>query len=398
MKVAIAALSAPAQQNGVSRHAINLVRALLCGKNITAIHLLAGTWQSEMFRDALSHADERLHTHWFSLPDVNLSRLLWYLRELPLIARQLEADVIHLTFPAPISSRVIFCPIVLSLHDLYPFEAPKNFGVLRSTLARKTVGQSIRKADAIACVSTNTRDKLAERFPVEARKAVVIPNVVESDHLPSPTCEPELLRGRSFILCVAQHRWNKNVPLAIRVFEKAIRTRVLSADSRLVVVGIRGPETGKIQSQIRELNLHGKVLLRSGIPDVELRWCYENCVLLLAPSTIEGFGLPIAEGILAGCRIVCSDIPAFREVGGDCCRFVPWNSNDVEAYAAAIRETLELPKPHPTKLPHLSAAGVGRQYSELYQSLFCPRLPEFGILQPPEGTEESRAPIVSHFR
>lgn len=398
MKVVIAALSAPAQQNGVSRHAINLVRALLCQQSVTAIHLLAGTWQSELFRNALLHADERLHMHWSSLPDVNLSRLFWYLRKLPLIAGQLEADVIHLTYPAPIRSRAVRCPIVLSLHDLYPFEMPNNFGMLKSILARKTVEQCIRNADAIACVSKYTRDQLVERFSVEACKAVVIPNVVEPEMPPSHASEPELLRSRSFILCVAQHRRNKNVPLAISAFERAIRTGVLSAGTRLVVVGIRGPETAKIQSRIRDLKMQGKVLLWSGIPEAELRWCYENCVLLLAPSTIEGFGFPIVEGILAGCRIVCSDIPAFREVGGARCRFVRWEGDAIETYTAAIREVLELPKPRPTTLPHLSAAVVGRQYSELYQSLFCSRLSEFGILQPPEITGESGAPIVSHFR
>jgi glycosyltransferase involved in cell wall biosynthesis len=397
MKVVVAALSAPAQQNGVSRHALNLVRALLCRQSVTTLHLLAGTWQGEMYRNALPHTDKRLHTHWVSLRDVNLSRLLWYLRELPFIARQFEADVVHLTFPAPIASKVVCCPIVLSLHDLYPFQVPGNFGVLKSILARKTVEQCIRRADAIACVSRNTRDQLAERFPVEARKAVVIPNVVESDMSPSPACEPEPLRGRSFVLCVAQHRRNKNVPLAIRVFENVIRAGVLSADSCLVVVGICGPETATIQALIGKLNLRGKVLLWSGISDAELRWCYENCALLLAPSSVEGFGFPIVEGILAGSRIVCSDIPAFREVGGERCRFVPWNSNAVEAYTAAIREMLKLPKPRPTSLPHLSAAVVGRQYSELYQSLFCSRLPEFGILRPPEGTGQSGTPIVSHF-
>lgn len=396
MKVVIAALSAPVQQNGVSRHAINLVGALLRQQSVTAIHLLAGTWQGELFRNALSPADERLHMHWFSLPGVNLSRLLWYLCELPRIARQFGADVIHLTFPAPIPSRGVSCPIVLSLHDLYPFEVPKNFGVLKSKLARKTVEQCIRQANAITCVSKNTRDQLAERFPVEARKAVVIPNVVDSDMPSSPASEPVLLRGRNFILCVAQHRRNKNVPLAISVLEKAIRTGVLSACTSLVVVGIRGPDTAKIQSRIKELDMQGKVLLWSGIPEAELRWCYENCALLLAPSSTEGFGFPIVEGILAGCRIVCSDIPTFREVGGDRCRYVPLGGDAIEAYTTAIREALELPKPRPAMLPHFSAAVVGRQYSELYLSLFCSRLPEFGILHPPESTGESGAPIVSH--
>ena len=55
----------------------------------------------------------------------------------------------------------------------------------------------------------------------------------------------------------------------------------------------------------------------------ELQWCYRKCELLLAPSSIEGFGLPVAEALLAGCRIVCSDILAFRELEGKNCHYVP---------------------------------------------------------------------------
>ena len=58
------------------------------------------------------------------------------------------------------------------------------------------------------------------------------------------------------------------------------------------------------------------VMLVSGISDAEMQWCYRNCDLLLAPSTIEGFGLPVAEALLAGCRIVCSDIPPFVKWAG----------------------------------------------------------------------------------
>ncbi len=36
----------------------------------------------------------------------------------------------------------------------------------------------------------------------------------------------------------------------------------------------------------------------------------------MVPSSMEGFGLPIVEGLVCGSRVVCSDIPAFREIGG----------------------------------------------------------------------------------
>ena len=392
MNVVVAALSAPSKENGVSRHAINLARALLSQRIVTAVHFLAGKWQSEMFLNALSQIDERLHTHWLSLTSVNLSRLFWYWRELPHIAEQLKADVVHLTFPVPITSRAFSCSTVLSLHDLYPFDIPENFGFWKRWLARRTVEQCIKRVDGIACVSSSTREHLNEWFPFEVRKTVVIPNVIEADPAAAIDCGPELLRGKDFVLCVAQHRRNKNIPFTIRVFEAAIRLGIVSSNSLLVVVGIHGPETARIEAQISKSKLRGRVSLLSGVPDSELRWCYKNCALLLAPSIVEGFGLPIAEGMRAGCRIVCSDIPAFREVGGESCHFVPWAGDVIEAYAEAIRTTLALPKPDPFRLPHLSPSAIGRRYLDLYESLSCPQNPEVGILRQREGSANTDKP------
>ena len=384
MKVVIAAMSAPAQLNGVSRHSVNLVRALLSACAVTDLHFLAGEWQREMFQSALGEMDRRLHMHWISLRDANWSRLAWYYRELPLIATQLEADLVHLSFPAPMSSDAFHCPTILSLHDMYPFDIPKNFGRWRSALARRTLAHCIRKVNAIACVSASTRLLLENRFSTEARKSIVIPNIVETRPLYGNRHRPISIETESFVLCIAQHRCNKNVPLAIRGFERALQRRLVPADSRLVVVGIMGPETGRIQEEIRALKLHGRVMLLSGLPDDELQWCYQNCIVLLAPSSTEGFGLPVAEGTLAGCRIVCSDISAFREVAGEHCWFVPWEGNLAEAYANAIGCALAQPKPLGVALPHLSAAHVGRQYLSLYQDVICSRISGFDILRQSE--------------
>jgi glycosyltransferase involved in cell wall biosynthesis len=395
MKIVIAALSAPVQLNGVSRHSVNLARALLSVRGVAGVHFLTGEWQKEMFRSALNEMDARLHVHWISLLDANWSRLAWYYRELPLIAAQLEADLVHLTFPAPVAPKTFHCSTVLTLHDMYPFDIPQNFGWWKSTLARWTVAQCIRKVDAVACVSTSTRLLLESRFPAQARKSVVIPNIVETQPLRGAACRPKSIETEGFVLCVAQHRCNKNVPLAIRIFERALQRRLLPADSRLIVVGIAGPETQRIQEEISAQKLSGRVLLLSGLSDAELQWCYQNCIVLLAPSSMEGFGLPVAEGTLAGCRIVCSDIPAFREVGGEHCWFVPWGGNLIEAYSDAISGALAQLKPSGAALPHLSAAHVGRQYMAFYQDVICSRIPGFDILRQPEPAASQANPVGS---
>lgn len=369
MNVVVAAMSAPTQMNGVSRHAANLARALLSTKAISEIHFVGGAWQKEMYRTVMGSCDPRLHAHWIQLRDANLSRLSWYYRELPCIAAQLEADIVHLTFPAPVAMESYPCATVLTLHDLYPFDIPRNFGRLRSVLARHIVARCVRYVDAIACVSRVTQTEFVTRFPELGHKTRVIHNFAEFKAPAAMTGNLEPLRGRHFVLCVAQHRSNKNIPLAIRVFERLLAERILPPESRLVVVGMPGPETRKIEEEIRNARLGRKVLLFSGLSDAEVRWCYENCEFLFTPSSVEGFGAPVAEALLAGARVVCSDIPAFREVGGEACHYVPWTHDPVEAYVRAIREALKIAPSRAASQLQPTAAYIGDQYLSLYRDL-----------------------------
>ena len=53
------------------------------------------------------------------------------------------------------------------------------------------------------------------------------------------------------------------------------------------------------------------------IDDEELIYCYKNAKMLVFPSIVEGFGLPIVESLHFGLHVLASDTPIHREVGGD---------------------------------------------------------------------------------
>jgi glycosyltransferase involved in cell wall biosynthesis len=373
MKIVIAGLSAPSQLNGVSRHAANLVRGLLLQPAMREIHLLAGAWQTDMFAQAIGSSDSRLRIQSVSIPHRNLARVYWYYRDLPRIARRLRADVVHLSYTMPVDTGALACPAVVSLHDLYPFDIPQNFGWVKGAVNRQLMHQSLRSVDAIACVSESTRARLRQRLGAKLhRKALTIPNAVEAvDAIPAPP--PQLTGVGPFLLCIAQHRVNKNIPLAVQIFERLLRRGVVRRDTKLLVLGIPGPETERIQAQIRASELERNVLLLSGISDGELQWCYRNCELLLAPSSIEGFGLPIAEALLAGCPVVCSDISAFREIGGAHCHYVPFGDAALERYEKAMGAALDESRPAPVALPRLSANVIAREYLALYARLLASR-------------------------
>lgn len=374
MRILISGLSAPTQLNGVSRHAANLVRALLSLPHPPEVHFLAGEWQSVMYSRAIGLTDARLRIHPISIPHRNLARVRWYYRELPRIARGLGADVVHLSYTMPLDAGAFRCPTVVSLHDLYPFDIPQNFGLVKGPVNRELMHHCLRKVDAIACVSESTRARLRERLGTTlSRKAVTISNAVE----PIPCSAARRPHGVSaddpFMLCVAQHRQNKNIPLALTVFVRLLRNRVIPANCRLVVIGISGPDTREIHAQVRRLGIQDRVVFLTGISDAELQWCYRNCELLLSPSSIEGFGLPVAEALLAGCPVVCSDIAAFREIGGSRCRYVEFGDSVVERYEEAVRQTLDQPRREPVAFPRLMPQSIARQYMTLYTRLMASR-------------------------
>lgn len=372
MKILVAAASHSAAMSGVQRHAFNLVRCLLCRPETTALHLVVAPWQLELVRLAGLGSDERLFVHVARMGRGPLARNFWYYLRLPEMAAALDVDLVHLSYPVPVDAAAFACPTVLTLHDLYPYENPANFGIPRFLFNRVVLRQCLSNADSIACVSDATLHSLEKHAGARVvRKAVRVYNCVEPVTLSAAECPLSGWKGEPFLLSVAQHRRNKNIPLLIRSFLRLLRTRRIDSRTQLVIVGIDGPETAGIFRLVAASGLSGRVRFLAGLPEPDLQWCYAHCQAVAAPSSTEGFGLPVAEALLAGCSVVCSDIPAFREIGGGLCRFFSLQDNPEEVLAAALAEAVRGPAQAPAVFPHLSAPVLGEQYMALYRRLIA---------------------------
>ena len=376
MKILIAAASFASNISGLQRHAFNVARCLLPQPDISELHLVVAPWQRDLVKAAGLGSDARLTTHIAEMKRDSLSRNLWYYRGLPKLATRLQVDLVHLSYPMPVNAAAFHCPTVLTLHDLYPYEIPMNFGFPKFIFNRIVLQQCLRSVDVIACVSETTSARLKQYVPTSvSRKAVRIYNCVEAEPLSAAHSPISSWQGEPFLLCIAQHRRNKNIPLLIRTFHRLLLSGQIDPEMKLVVIGISGPETGTIQRLVSDSGLSQSVRFLQGLSEPQLQWCYRHCAVLAAPSITEGFGLPVAEGLLAGCRIVCSDIPAHREVGEGRCHFVALQENVEEILAAAIVAALREPKEKPTPLPQLSAPVLAKQYMDLYRRLAASAVP-----------------------
>jgi glycosyltransferase involved in cell wall biosynthesis len=372
MRVLVAAASFSSSISGLQRHAFNMAQCLLQRPEVSALHLVVAPWQAHLLPAVGLTANGRLSTHIGKMTRSSLSRNFWYYKRLPELADALRADVVHLTFPMPVNAARFSCPTVVTLHDLYPYEIPQNFGFPKVFFNRVVLRQCLRSVDAIACVSEATSRTLQRYMPPAVwQKAVRVYNCVETASLCSLDSPVHGWRGEPFLLCVAQHRQNKNIPVAIHAFARLLLHGQIDSASMLIVVGMQGPETRRIRRLICCLGLGNRIRLLNGLSDAELRWCYAGCEAIVAPSITEGFGLPVAEALLAGCRVICSDIPAFREVGGTHCRYVTLGKDAEEMFAEAIALALRKPKEPPLSLPQFSASALAREYIGLYMRLLA---------------------------
>jgi glycosyltransferase involved in cell wall biosynthesis len=368
MNLLITAVSSATGPSGICRHAYNLARCAASRGEVAQITLALGKWQESYYGRAFSLNAIGVNVVSVDISNDAFARNMWYLRELPRLADRIAADIVHLSFPAPIRRSAIRRPVVVSLHDLYPYDEPNNFGFPKVFFNRVFLQRCFREVDYVACVSEITLSRLKMRFPrVAHRKSVVVHNCVTIGSVEAVL--PARKRCK-FALMVAQHRANKNILVALQAFEELLKQEKLDRHTSFLLVGNHGPETAALRSFVKQRSLEDRVELIDGVSDGELKWLYGNCEVLIAPSSMEGFGLPIAEGLFCGSRTVCSNIPAFREIGGDACHYFDLHAESgSSAVGEAICHALAEPARPAKRLERFVLENVAREYAALYVQL-----------------------------
>jgi glycosyltransferase involved in cell wall biosynthesis len=234
--------------------------------------------------------------------------------------------------------------------------------------------QSIKNSDGLVCVSESTLNSLKLYFPdlQSGKEITVIYNYVDFSHIVAK--RPVNLNVddyNSFLLCVAQHRKHKNIDLLIQVFYFLRKNGHLKEISKLIIVGNTGPETEKLYNQIHNLSLQEEVLLMSSIKDEELCWLYKKCAIFVAPSSQEGFCLPLVEALYFSCQVVCSDIPIFREIAASNCYYFDLQGDPIknlsQAIIYALEQTLKVNKTSDGF--RFSKLNAAHQYLKFYGSI-----------------------------
>ncbi|MBI1980625.1 MAG: glycosyltransferase family 4 protein, partial [Methylocystis sp.] len=234
--------------------------------------------------------------------------------------------------------------VVGCLYDLIPLRYPAATALKNSAPFISWFEKVLLRCDAIVCISQSVAQEfvaylrenrlatpanlrigwwpLGADFGAGAKKA------------PSKTVERLASAPTAFFMSVGTLEPRKAYPIALDAFDLLWSQ---GCDARYVIVGRPGWNTQALQRRIRQhKEFNRRLFWLDNASDADLSHLYPRARALIFPSFVEGFGMPLIEAAHYGARVIASDIPVFREVGGD--GVVYFDLLDAEALAARIIE------------------------------------------------------------
>jgi glycosyltransferase involved in cell wall biosynthesis len=219
-------------------------------------------------------------------------------------------DIAHPTYYTLLSQREVGqyrCPVVITvwdmIHELFPDLYPNG-----EFLARKR--RAIEAADAILCISENTKQDLLNRYPVDEAKVLV--TYLAANLTLTAVGGEQSTPSRPYFLYVGARTGYKNFHGLLSAFAVAA---TLARDIVLCVVGPRF--TNNEDRLIDELGLSGKVENYGAVSDSQLATLYQRSLALVYPSLYEGFGIPPLEAMQCGTLVIAANRSSIPEVVGE---------------------------------------------------------------------------------
>ncbi|EHM01055.1 glycosyltransferase, group 1 family protein [Acetobacteraceae bacterium AT-5844] len=242
-------------------------------------------------------------------------------------------------------------------HDIFPISHP-SFSPeevvqtfergLRSLLARSVCCISVSKSteDSIRAYLEATGFPDRHRLTQDHFHLAVTPR--EPSSLPVREEIASLFASGRTFLSVGTLEPRKGYAIALDACDLAWEK---GEDFSYVILGRFGWRSQGIRRRILNHPLYGKRLFWiADANDSELDMAYARCRALIQSSIDEGFGLPVIEAAAHGAPVIASDLPVFREVGGDQVTYFPVASP--EGLARAMMNALvHKPKPVNVAVP-----------------------------------------------
>lgn len=312
-------------------YAQELLRRVPERLHFAAVHQVAG--YGRLPRDQVLRFLEETERLWAGLESHDKARLrlaavrkLWALRPRPVpkvdasVPRvYLQASPNNLHKPDLIERilRREQARFVCLVHDLIPIQFPEYARPTGKDVHCRRIDTVGRHADAVIAYSKATAEALTNYL---GEGAVPPINIAPLGAHTQPIEAASQFKEEPYFLFVGTIEPRKNHLLLLNVWRQMVNKSKGRGrrPPKLVLVGRRGWENENVVDMLdRCPSLKEHVIEASRLSDPDAQELLRQSCALVMPSFVEGYGLPIAEALEIGVPVLCSDIPAHREVGGN---------------------------------------------------------------------------------
>ncbi|HXC81633.1 MAG TPA: glycosyltransferase family 1 protein [Trebonia sp.] len=283
------------------------------------------------------------------------ARLAWEQSGLPVVAQQVNADVIHMPYYSmPLRPGR---PTVVTVHDVTFFTEPENHSTVSALFFKSAIRTAIRRATRLIVPSNATRDELVRLLDMDATKVDVAYHGVDHRlfHRPDERQVSQVsarlgLHGRPYIAFLGSLEPRKNVAALIRGWVGAVGDM---ADPPALVLGGGGGWSEEMDAAVAAVPPHMKLCRPGYLPFADLPGFLGGALVVAFPSRGEGFGLPVLEAMACGAPVLTTHRTSLPEVGGEA---VAYTEPDADSIKVALRSLLD----DPERRASLGAAGYER--------------------------------------
>jgi glycosyltransferase involved in cell wall biosynthesis len=205
---------------------------------------------------------------------------------------------------------------VCMIHDLIPIEYPEYALPGQDDKHRRRIETAAELADAVIVNSSVTRDAFRPYLAQAGRDPPVLVAPFGAE-LPDSVPDGRSPSARPYFMCIGTIEARKNHLLLLNVWRQ-LAAELGGATPGLALIGQRGWEAESAMDMLERCPaLRGLVREYRNLPDTEVARLMKGARALLLPSFAEGFGFPVIEALAQGIPVICSNLAALRENGGD---------------------------------------------------------------------------------
>lgn len=254
--------------------------------------------------------------------------IFWFDFIFPSLVKKSNADIywtMNGTVPFFLSKSI---DVALWIHDFVFHFYPKTMNLfprIYRKLNFKYWGEKVRWR---FCISNSVASDMKELFNLNCN-AITYPGIDEDFY--NSIRKYNNFTEDNYFLVLGTLEPRKNLKQITRVVSSMVNEGAWPPNYKIKFVGDMGWRNDSIHSNLDDLIKQEVAEVLDFIPRAEVISLFSGAKALLMPSLYEGFGMPVAESLAAGCPVICSDIKPFREIDKNKdCIFHSFDDEDIK--------------------------------------------------------------------